>query len=119
MPRSRPAVLRCIFDSLAAAYARSIDDARRLSGHSVNTLHIVGGGSSNAVVCRLTVRATGLPVVAGPAEATALGNVLVQARACGALDGDLTAMRMLVRATQRVSVWPRMLMKVAMSTRMP
>ncbi|HEY0870568.1 MAG TPA: rhamnulokinase family protein, partial [Acidothermaceae bacterium] len=82
-PTDPPAVVRCILDSLAHAYADTLADAVRLSGTSIETVHIVGGGSSNAFLCTLTARATGLPVVAGPVEATALGNVLVQARTAG------------------------------------
>jgi rhamnulokinase len=62
----------------------------------VRTVHVVGGGSQNALLCRLTAEATGLPVVAGPVEATAIGNVLVQARAHGLVTGDLEALRALV-----------------------
>jgi rhamnulokinase len=99
-PEGRAAVVRCIVDSLAAAYARAVQDAVRLSGHEVGVLHVVGGGSRNTLLCRLTSAATGLPVLAGPVEATALGNVLVQARALGAVRGDLEALRGVVRRTQ-------------------
>ena len=80
-------VVRCIVDSLAAAYDTAIRVACELSGRSVGVIHIVGGGSQNELLCELTAARTGCPVVAGPVEATALGNVIVQARACGALSG--------------------------------
>ena len=95
-------VVRCILDSLAAAYARAVDDAGRLSGRSVRVVHLVGGGALNEPLCRLTADACGLPVLAGPVEATALGNVLVQARAAGVLTGGLADLRALVRRTQTV-----------------
>ena len=98
-PASRAAVVRCILDSLAAAYARAVDDAVRLSGADVSTIHLVGGGALNELLCQLTADACGLPVIAGPVEATAVGNVLVQARARGLVEGDLEALRALVRAT--------------------
>ncbi|MGO4249576.1 rhamnulokinase family protein [Paenarthrobacter sp. RAF54_2] len=95
----RPAaVVRCIMDSLAAGYARTLADAERLAGRSVDVVHIVGGGSQNRLLCQLTADATGKPVVAGPVEATALGNVLVQARAAGVVEGGLPELRALVAA---------------------
>jgi rhamnulokinase len=63
-------------------------------------VHIVGGGALNALLCQLTADACGLPVVAGPAEAAALGNVLVQARAAGVINGGLTDIRSLLHTTQ-------------------
>jgi rhamnulokinase len=66
----------------------------------VDTVHIVGGGARNTLLCQLTADACGLPVVAGPAEAAALGNVLVQARALHRGPDDLPGMRALIRATQ-------------------
>ena len=95
--RSRPAVVRCIVDSLALAYARAVADAARLSGRPVEVVHIVGGGSRNRLLCQLTADACARPVVAGPVEATAIGNVLVQARAIGRIDGSLETLRSLVR----------------------
>jgi rhamnulokinase len=98
-PASRAAVVRCILDSLAAAYARAVEDAVRLSGSDVSTIHLVGGGALNELLCQLTADACGLPVIAGPVEATAVGNILVQARARGLVEGDLESLRALVRAT--------------------
>jgi rhamnulokinase len=101
-PASRPGLVRCIVDSLAAAYARTVREAARLSGQEVAVVHLVGGGARNALLCQLTADACEVPVLAGPVEATALGNVLVQARARGLLSGDLESLRALVRATQDV-----------------
>jgi rhamnulokinase len=98
-PASRPALVRSILQSLANAYARSIAAARQLSGATVSVVHLIGGGSQNRLLCQLTADATGLPVLAGPVEATAIGNVLVQARAHGLVTGDLEALRALVVAT--------------------
>ncbi len=98
-PAGRPSLVRCIVDSLAAAFARTVEDAERLSGRAVQVVHLVGGGSRNTLLCQLTADACGRPVVAGPVEATALGNVLVQARAHRLIEGDLEALRSLVRAT--------------------
>jgi rhamnulokinase len=100
VPATRAATVRCIVDSLAAAHRLAVEAAAELSGHAVDVVHVVGGGARNALLCQLTADACGLPVIAGPVEATALGNVLVQARALGALDGDLASLRALVRATQ-------------------
>lgn len=101
-PASRPELVRCILDSLAAAYARTVRDAARLSGRDVEVVHLVGGGAHNTVLCQLTADACELPVLAGPAEATAIGNVLVQARAHGLIEGGLDGLRRIVRATQDV-----------------
>jgi rhamnulokinase len=93
-------VVRCIVDSLAQALAAAVRDAGRLSGRRLEVVHVVGGGSMNALLCQSTADAAELPVVAGPVEATALGNLLVQARAHGAVTGDLDVLRALVRSTQ-------------------
>jgi rhamnulokinase len=99
-PDGPAGTVRCILDSLALAYRRAITQAQVLSGRHADVVHIVGGGSRNALLCQLTADATGLPVVAGPAEATCFGNVLVQARALGAAPGDLAGMRALIRSAE-------------------
>jgi rhamnulokinase len=99
-PDSPAEITRCVLDSLAVAYRTAIADAQRLSGERTDVVHVVGGGIHNELLCQLTADACGLPVVTGPAEATALGNVLVQARAAGALDGTLDDLRALARGTQ-------------------
>jgi len=101
-PATRVALVRCILDSLASAFASAVRDAGRLSGRPVEVVHLVGGGARNALLCQLTADACELPVLAGPVEATAIGNVLVQARARGLLTGDLETLRGLVRATQEI-----------------
>ncbi len=93
VPSSPAATVRCVLDSLALAYRRAVRDAARLADRDVAVVHLVGGGARNALLCRLTADATGLPVVAGPAEGAALGNVLVQARAAGVLHGGLPDLR--------------------------
>ncbi|MFI2566388.1 rhamnulokinase family protein [Paenarthrobacter sp. NPDC018779] len=96
LPDRPAAVVRCILDSLAAGYARTLADAERLTGRTTSVVHVVGGGSQNRLLCQLTADATGKPVVAGPVEATALGNVLVQARAADVVQGGLAELRALV-----------------------
>lgn len=95
-PESPAAITRCILDSLARSYARTLTAAAELSGQSIEVVHIVGGGSQNTLLCELTARASGLPVIAGPIEATALGNVAVQARTAGIVSGGLSALRQLL-----------------------
>lgn len=99
-PDTPPQVVRCILDSLALAHRAAVRQAGRLSGQPVEVVHIVGGGSRNELLCQLTADACGLPVLAGPVEATAIGNALAQARTLGAIGGDRAAARALVRATQ-------------------
>ncbi|GAA0572497.1 rhamnulokinase family protein [Paractinoplanes ferrugineus] len=102
-PSAGPAeIVRCVLDSLALAHRRAVRQAQELSGRQVDAVHIVGGGARNELLCQLTADACGLPVLAGPVEATALGNVLIQARAAGAVGGDLPALRGLLRATQPI-----------------
>lgn len=101
-PRGHAEVVRCILESLAEGYAVTLRDAARISGQRIERVHVVGGGSRNALLCQLTADRTGLPVVAGPVEATAIGNVLIQARTLGAAPETLEELRALVRATHEL-----------------
>ena len=98
-PDSPTVFARSILESLAEAYAIAIADAERLSGRKINIVHIVGGGSQNTLLCQLTANRTGRRVLAGPVEATAVGNVLIQGRAAGLVHGDLAELRALVAKT--------------------
>ncbi|MCW2862823.1 MAG: carbohydrate kinase [Actinoallomurus sp.] len=95
-PGSRAETVRCILESLALGHRAAVREAARLSGRVVEVVHVVGGGARNTLLCQLTADACGVPVIAGPVEATAIGNALVQARAHG-LTGDP---RELIRRTQ-------------------
>ncbi len=110
-PASRAETVRSILESLATAYADTLDTIRSITGKDIRQVHIVGGGSQNRLLCQLTADRTGLPVLAGPVEATALGNVLVQARAVGlgGLGGaSLEALRaMVARSVDPVRYSPR------------
>jgi rhamnulokinase len=98
-PRTRAEYARSIIESLAQAFADTAREAGRIGGVDVRTIHIVGGGSLNELLCQRTADRAGLPVLAGPVEATALGNVLVQARAAGLVSGSLESLRDLVART--------------------
>lgn len=107
VPTTRADTVRCILDSLAIAYRRTVRAAVASSGLDVDVVHIVGGGARNALLCRLTADACELPVVAGPIEATAVGNLLVQARTLGALSGDLTDLRAIPTGERTTRYEPR------------
>jgi rhamnulokinase len=98
-PAHRGSMVRTILEALALAHARTLRQAAELSGRSFDTVHLVGGAARNELLCRLTADALGMPVVAGPVEATALGNLLVQARAQGILT-NRHDVRRLIAATQ-------------------
>jgi rhamnulokinase len=95
VPDGRAAVVRCILDSLACKHRWTLERAEALAGRRAEVVHVVGGGAANPLLCQLTADLTGRPVLAGPVEATAVGNVLVQAWAAGEL-GSLAEVREVV-----------------------
>lgn len=86
-PETPGAVVRAVLESLALAYRQVLEQVAAIAGRQISAIHIVGGGSQNALLNQMTANATGLPVVAGPVEATVIGNALVQLIALGELAG--------------------------------
>ena len=80
-------IARCIYESLAFRYKQVFDDLQKLASYPIENLHIIGGGSQNNLLNRYTANAIGKPVIAGPSEATAMGNVLMQAKAANHITG--------------------------------
>ena len=98
VPEGAGAIARCVLDSLACKYRWVLERAGAMAGQPVRTVHVVGGGAANELLCQLTADVTGLPVIAGPVEATAIGNLLVQIIGDGGLR-DLQEARALVRSS--------------------
>ena len=98
VPTSRAEVIRCVIDSLALRYRWVIDALQKCTNRTVERVNIVGGGSQNSLLCQATADATGVVVEAGPAEATVLGNLIVQAVATGSL-ASLEEGRALIRTS--------------------
>lgn len=108
VPQTRGEVSRAVYESLALKYRWAIHRLERdILGYAVDAVHIVGGGSNNALLNRMTADAVGKPVLAGPGEATAIGNVLIQAMALGEIE-SLATLRAVVRASfETVEYQPR------------
>ena len=103
-PEGPAAIARCVFESLALKYGYAIEQAQSLTGRNVGSINVVGGGSQNDLLCQLTADASGITVVAGPVEATAMGNVMVQAYAQNRV-GSLEEIRAVVRDSFEASTY--------------
>ena len=103
-PAESGAVVRCIFESLALKHAETVDLLRDATGVDPAEIHVVGGGARNGILCRWTADAAGRPVLAGPEEATTIGNLVVQAMALGELS-SLDEAREVVRASFAPTVY--------------
>lgn len=104
VPTTRGHLVRLILESLAHAYGERLRLLDALAGRRARVLHVVGGGAQNELLCRMTADACGCTVVAGPAEATALGNLLIQARTMGALPAG-ASIRDVVRQSTTLHVY--------------
>ena len=90
-PATPGETIRCALESLAVCYRHSLRDMERMLGRKIDRLHVIGGGSQNELLNQMTADACGIPVIAGPVEATALGNIVVQAMAVGVFESLQTA----------------------------
>lgn len=98
VPQTHAQFIRCIFESLALRYREVLDMLNNMAPFSIKQLHVIGGGSRNRLLNQFTANAIGIPVIAGPSEATAIGNGLVQAKAAG-LVADRWEMRRIIAAS--------------------
>lgn len=105
VPQNRGEIMRCIYQSMALKYKLTFEDICRLTGKKYPAIHMLGGGIKDRLLCRLTASACGVPVLAGPVEATVTGNVLRQMMTLGVIP-DLAAARALVRASTPIETYP-------------
>ena len=96
--------MRCIYESLAMKYKYTFENLQKITGKHYHTIHILGGGIKDGLLCRMTADACGVPVKAGPAEATVTGNALVQLIALGEIK-DLSEARKVVRDSTPLKVY--------------
>lgn len=101
VPDSDGALVRCIYESLAMKYKFAVNQLTENTGREFDVLHLLGGGTKDGFLCQMTADSLGIPVVAGPAEATALGNILLQLIALGDIQ-DIDEGRAVIRAQERV-----------------
>ena len=101
MPKTDGELIRCCYESLALKYRETLGSLEELTGNKIEVIHVVGGGSQNRLLNQFTADACQRPVVAGPVEATAMGNLLTQVRASGEL-GSLAEMREVVQKSSDV-----------------
>jgi rhamnulokinase len=96
VPGSKGEIARCIYDSLVLKYKFTLKQIESITGRKIEKLHIIGGGAHNKVMNQLTANAIGIPVLAGPTEATAIGNIMMQAKAAGVVE-SLNEIRKVVK----------------------
>ena len=101
VPETVGEIMRCIYESLALKYRFALEQLSQATGKNFSSLHILGGGTKDGLLCRMTADCTGIPVIAGPVEATALGNILIQLVALGEVK-DIEEGRALLAATEPV-----------------
>jgi rhamnulokinase len=98
VPNTRGELARCIFDSLALTYHKTLEELVTITGHSIDFLHVVGGGVRNELLCQITANVIQVPVIAGPVESTAIGNLLVQMISNGELETIAEARKVIMKS---------------------
>lgn len=106
LPTTRGALVRCALESLVLRYRRALREMDEALGRPTERLHIIGGGAQNRLLCRMTASACGIPVLAGPVEATAMGNIIVQAMGAGAVESLTEARAIVARSVEVVRYDP-------------
>jgi len=106
VPETKDALVRCILESLALKYRWGLEKLEEILGRRLNVIHIIGGGCQNKLLCQLTANATGRQVVAGPVEATAIGNIMMQALTMGYVDSIAEARELIRRSFDVVTYEP-------------
>lgn len=107
IPETKGAVIRCALESLALKYRWGIEKLEEILGRRLDVVHIVGGGCKNELLCQLAADATGRQVVAGPVEATAIGNIMIQALTMGYVDSIADARELIRRSFDVITYEPR------------
>ncbi len=102
VPETKDEIARCIYDSLVLKYKFTLKQIESVTGNRIEKLHIIGGGAHNEMMNQLTADAIGIPVYAGPTEATAVGNIMMQAKALGQVS-SLSEIREVVRNSFEVT----------------
>lgn len=100
VPQSRGEVMRCIYDSLSEKYGKVFRQIKDITGKNFSYIHVVGGGSKDGLLAKFTSRACGVPVIAGPAEATAIGNIAGQLIASGDIKNIYEARKIIAESTE-------------------
>jgi len=103
-PSNHAEFVRCIFESLSLKYKFILGKLISLAPFAIEKLHVIGGGSKNPLLNQWTANAIGIPVIAGPSEATAIGNIMIQAKAAGCVD-SLQEMRQIIRESVLLDVF--------------
>lgn len=106
VPENDAQLMRLIFDSLAIKYAEVLNKLRQVAPFEIETLHVIGGGAQNSLLNQMTADKCGIPVVAGPSEATALGNIMIQARAAGLVNSLTDIRRYIMRSVNTTRYEP-------------
>jgi rhamnulokinase/L-fuculokinase len=106
VPETVGQVVRCIYESLALKYRLALTQISQCTGKKFDVLHLMGGGTKDGFLCELSAESLGIPVIAGPVEATALGNIILQLIALGEIE-SIEEGRKIIRDTEKVKIFEK------------